>query len=90
MSGAISSIAQSPDVLVSTSLDRYARVHSVVSPPAVAKAHQEKKGQVLEKAYVTSIPTAVVWDKQIPVKVDTKETNEDDDDEVWDTMEHVS
>ncbi|PPQ78075.1 hypothetical protein CVT25_015609 [Psilocybe cyanescens] len=87
ISGAVSSIAQSPNVLVSTSMDRYARVHSVVPPPVVAKAHQEQKGQVLEKSYITSMPTAVVWDKQTPVEVDTKETNDDD---VWDTMEHVS
>uniref|UniRef100_A0A8H7Y5W5 Ribosome biogenesis protein NSA1 n=1 Tax=Psilocybe cubensis TaxID=181762 RepID=A0A8H7Y5W5_PSICU len=89
ISGAISSIAQTPDVVVSTSLDRYARVHSVVSPPPVARAHQEKKGQVLEKVYVTSIPTVVVWDKQISAKAEIEETNEDDD-EVWDTMEHIS
>lgn len=89
MSGAATSIAQSPNMLVSTALDRYARVHSTVSPPSIARAHQEHKGQVLEKCYTTCIPTVVVWDKQTATEpVEADDTKEDD--EVWDTMEHVT
>ncbi|KDR81563.1 hypothetical protein GALMADRAFT_239587 [Galerina marginata CBS 339.88] len=88
LSGAVSSMAQSPTVLVSVALDRYARVHSVVTPPSQARTHQDRKGEVLEKSYLTSSPTAVVWDKCLSKKV-LVENPGDEDEEVWDKMEHV-
>ena len=60
--GSITSMAPSPARLVSTALDRYARVHSTFPPPPEAGQPQGDKGAVLEKVYMKSIPTCVVWD----------------------------
>lgn len=76
-------------VMASTALDRYARVHSLVSPPPAAGSHQERKGKVLEKVYVTSIPTVIIWDKTID-KTPLEESSAQDDDDVWNNMENVS
>ncbi|KAF8902096.1 hypothetical protein CPB84DRAFT_1910183 [Gymnopilus junonius] len=89
VSGAVISTAQSPGFLVSVALDRYARVHSTVAPPVQPKAHQERKGEVLEKTYLTSTPTIVVWDKREVTKIPQENATEDDDDDVWENMEHV-
>ncbi|KAH9035375.1 hypothetical protein EDB85DRAFT_1889393 [Lactarius pseudohatsudake] len=56
-------MAPSPAGLVSTALDRYARVHSTYPPPAEAGQPQNNKGTVLEKVYLKSISTCVVWDE---------------------------
>ena len=55
-------MAPSPAHLVSTALDRYARVHSTFPPPPEAGQPQDDKGAVLEKVYMKSIPTCVIWD----------------------------
>ena len=55
-------MAPSPAHLVSTALDRYARVHSTFPPPPEGRQPQDDKGAVLEKVYMKSIPTCVVWD----------------------------
>jgi ribosome biogenesis protein NSA1 len=68
-------MAPSPARLVSTALDRYARVHSTFPPPPEAGQPQDDKGSVLEKVYMKSIPTCVVWDG-----VANKEDADDDDD----------
>ncbi len=60
--------------LVSTALDRYARVHSMFLPPPEAGQPQNDKGAVLEKVYMKSIPTCVVWDG------DANEDNDGDND----------
>jgi ribosome biogenesis protein NSA1 len=52
----------SPTGLVSTALDRYARVHSTFPPPIEAGQAQDDKGAVLEKVYMKSVPTCVIWD----------------------------
>lgn len=77
--------------MASTSLDRYARVHSLIAPPPVAGSHQEHKGKVLEKVYVTSVPTAIIWD-QTECKAPLQKTSaeDDEDDEVWNNMENVN
>jgi len=62
LAGAVTSMAPSPAGLISTSLDRYARVHSTYSPPSEAGQPQDEKGTILEKVYMKSIPTCVVWD----------------------------
>ncbi|KAF8894509.1 hypothetical protein BD779DRAFT_843249 [Infundibulicybe gibba] len=87
LSGAITSIAPSPSIMVSTSLDRYARVHSTFPPPAVAGQQQERKGDILEKIFVKSTPTVVVWD-QDQAQGGTADPPEADDD-VWENMENV-
>ena len=88
ISGAITSIAPSPSGMVSTALDRYARVHSVFPPPERAGSHQEQKGKVLEKTYLNSVPTVVVWDQCL--SDEPSASPHEQDDEVWNSMEHVS
>ncbi|KIM49170.1 hypothetical protein M413DRAFT_98830 [Hebeloma cylindrosporum] len=88
ISGAITSIATSPGGMVSTALDRYARVHSVFPPPERAGSHQERKGEVLDKTYLNSVPTVVVWDRRLSDKPSVSPHEQDD--EVWNNMEHVS
>ena len=62
--------------LISTSLDRYARVHSTYPPPPETGQPQDEKGSVLEKVYMKTIPTCVVWDG-----VTYQDENDDDDDD---------
>jgi ribosome biogenesis protein NSA1 len=75
IAGAITSMAPSPAGLISTSLDRYARVHSAYPPPPEAYQPQDEKGAVLEKVYMKTTPTCVVWDGV------TDEDEDDDDDD---------
>ncbi|KAJ7582777.1 WD40-repeat-containing domain protein [Mycena floridula] len=86
ISGAITSIAASPSYLASTSLDRYTRMHSTFSPPSVAGEHQDRKGEIKTKVYMTSVPTVVVWDGRAPSieNFDATET-----DELWTAMETI-
>ena len=76
IAGAITSVAPSPAGLISTSLDRYARVHSTYPPPPETGQPQDEKGAVLEKVYMKTIPTCVVWDG-----VSDGDEDEDDNDE---------
>jgi len=62
-------------LLISTARDRYARVHSTCPPPPEAGQPQDDKGTVLEKVYMKSIPTCVVWD----AVTDVDAHDEDDD-----------
>ena len=75
IAGAITSMAASPAGLISTSLDRYARVHSTYPPPPETDQPQDEKGAVLEKVYMKTIPTCVVWDG-----VTDEDEDEDDED----------
>ena len=102
IAGAITSMTSSPAGLISTSLDRYARVHSTYSPPPEAGQPQDEKGAVLEKVYMKSIPTCVVWDgvteedggkdddddddDQMP-RGDDGNSESDDDEDVWEGMQ---
>jgi ribosome biogenesis protein NSA1 len=74
IAGAITSMAPSPAGLISTSLDRYTRVHSTYPPPPETGQPQDEKGAVLEKVYMKTIPTCVVWDG-----VTDNDDNDDDD-----------
>lgn len=78
--------------MASTALDRYARIHSIVSPPTMTGSNMEQKGQVLEKSYLTSVPTTIVWDKHTPATTTNEASTEEEseDDEVWNNMENVS
>ena len=69
-------MAPSPAHLVSTALDRFARVHSTFPPPPEAGQPQDDKGAVLEKVYMKSIPTCIVWDGV----VDDEAADNDNDD----------
>ena len=77
IAGAITSMAPSPAGLISTSLDRYARVHSTYPPPPETGQAQDEKGTVLEKVYMKTIPTCVVWDGV----TEEDDVEEDDDDD---------
>ena len=100
IAGAITSMAPSPAGLISTSLDRYARVHSTCPPPPEMGQPQDEKGAVLEKVYMKTIPTCVVWDGITDENVDEDDDDEDgmqpgdddnddseDDEDVWAGME---
>ena len=71
--------------MVSTSLDRYFRIHTVVPPPSQPGSNLERRGGIVEKTYLTSMPTVVVWDQQKTKKIN--DTLEDDD--LWNKMKHV-
>ncbi|KAK0503208.1 hypothetical protein EDD18DRAFT_1063355 [Armillaria luteobubalina] len=89
ISGTVTSIAPSPTVLASASLDRYFRLQSTVPPPSEIGHNSEDKGQVLDKVYSKSIPTVVVWDGDTTAvsRADVSAGNEDD--AVWDAMKNV-
>ncbi|KAJ7452476.1 hypothetical protein B0H11DRAFT_2161563 [Mycena galericulata] len=87
LSGAVTSIAPSPSLLVSTALDRYSRIHTSFPPPPEAGQSQDNKGQVVEKIFMTSVPTVVVWDGVESVKTAPETAAEDDD--VWNEMEDI-
>jgi ribosome biogenesis protein NSA1 len=87
LSGAITSMAPSPSLLVSTALDRYCRIHTSFPPPPEAGQSQDNKGQVVEKLFMTSVPTVVTWDG-VESAVTVPEPIVEDDD-VWDEMENV-
>ncbi|KAI9446233.1 hypothetical protein H4582DRAFT_2107980 [Lactarius indigo] len=97
IAGAVTSMAPSPTGLASTALDRYARVHSTYPPPAEAGQPQHNKGTVLEKVYMKSIPTCVVWDEVAGEDADhhgdgmrqdgAEADSEDSDADVWESMQ---
>jgi ribosome biogenesis protein NSA1 len=90
-------MAPSSAGLVSTARDRYARVHSTFPPPAEAGQPQDEKGTVLEKVYMKSIPTCVVWDGLTDEDVNYEIRGDDDegkgdseddgDEDVWEGMQ---
>ncbi|KAJ7685136.1 hypothetical protein DFH06DRAFT_1157559 [Mycena polygramma] len=87
LSGAVTSIAPSPSILVSTALDRYCRIHTSFPPPAEAGQSQDNKGQVMEKLFMTSVPTVVAWDGVHSATLNPEPVADDDD--VWEEMENV-
>ncbi|RDB21318.1 WD repeat-containing protein 74 [Hypsizygus marmoreus] len=87
LSGAVSSIAPSPSVLGSASLDRFARIHSTFPPPLQAGHRQERKGEVLEKVFLKSTPTVIVWDQVVTPTTGPMAAAEEDD--IWETMENI-
>jgi len=91
ISGAVTSISSSSTThMVSTSLDRYLRIHTVVPPPSRPGSNLEQRGGILEKTYLTCMPTTVVWDQQKTSKTSIDDnTSSLQDDDIWDKMEHV-
>jgi ribosome biogenesis protein NSA1 len=89
ISGAVTSISPSSTTqMVSTSLDRYFRVHTVVPPPSLSASNLERRGEIVEKTYLTSVPTVIVWD-QLEAIERTIDDNTSEHDDLWDQMEHV-
>ncbi|KAJ7709956.1 hypothetical protein B0H17DRAFT_905223, partial [Mycena rosella] len=86
LSGAVTSIAPSPSLLLSTALDRYSRIHTSFPPPPEAGQNQDQKGEVVGKVFMTSVPTVIVWDGVASVTTAPEVEAEDD---VWDEMENV-
>jgi len=89
LSGSVTSLAPSPSILVSTSLDRYARIHSTFPPPSTAGDQQPQKGAVLDKVFMKSIPTVVVWDGDDSHSEIIAANDDEADNDVWDEMENV-
>jgi ribosome biogenesis protein NSA1 len=96
IAGAVTSMAPSPAGLISTALDRYARVHSTYPPPAEAGQPQNNKGTVLEKVYLKSVPTCVVWDEVAGEDADgmlrdgaAADSDGSDADDIWEDMQVV-
>ena len=89
ISGAVTSICPSSTThMVSTSFDRYFRIHTVVPPPSRAGSNLERRGGIIEKTYLTSVPTVIMWDQQKTSQT-TIEDNALEHDDLWDQMEHV-
>ncbi|KAG1756299.1 uncharacterized protein EDB91DRAFT_1091781 [Suillus paluster] len=85
--GTAVSLTASPSHLASASIDRYIRIHSVVPLPDKVGQHPDKKGTVLERVFVTTIPTVVVWDQEqdaVPVNDDEQEGED-----IWEGMKNV-
>ena len=84
ISGAVNSIAPARNFMASTSLDRAVRIHSTY-PPADGGARQEKRGEVLQKVLMNSIPTVLLWDQNSP----PNSQPDGDEDDVWESLQHV-
>lgn len=87
ISGAVNSLAVTPSFLASVSLDRFTRIHSTFPPATEVGKQQEEKGSVLDKVYMTTIPTAVVWDQSAAGNL--HEIAEEDEGDIWEQMKHV-
>lgn len=85
LSGAVTSMAPSPTLLGSTALDRFCRIHSTF-PSSPLGGQQQAKGEVLDKVFVKSIPTVIVWDQNVTVQSIDEDIDEDN---VWDELEDV-
>ncbi|KAG6832373.1 hypothetical protein H0H92_002641 [Tricholoma furcatifolium] len=83
ISGAVTSIAPSPSILASTAQDRFVRIHSTFAPPQEVSKQQEQRGQILDKVFMKSIPTVIIWDHSETRRQDVAAI---DDDDVWETM----
>lgn len=87
----MSSVAPSPSLLASVAQDRFLRLHSTFPPPKEPGQQQEHKGEVLDKLYMKTIPTVVVWDHSEDAGQVASAAEEDadgaDDDDMWDAME---
>lgn len=80
--------------MASVSLDRFTRIHSRSLPPQEAGQQVEKKGDVLEKVYMKTTPTVIIWDGEVTSSRPTEKKSSDDDsdsedEEVWDGMKET-
>ncbi|KAF8559531.1 hypothetical protein OG21DRAFT_1502774, partial [Imleria badia] len=87
ISGAVHSLAVAPSFLASVSLDRFARIHSTFPPATEVGKQQEQKGAVLDKVYMTTVPTVVIWDESAVGNLHAN--TEEDDGDIWEQMKRV-
>ena len=86
ISGSVVSMAPLPQGLASAALDQYTRIHTTFPPPTEMGRQQERKGQVLQKIFMKSTPTFVVWDRDTAMNNEKPGTNHDD---VWEKIQNV-
>jgi len=92
ISGTITSIAACHNnLMVSTSQDRFLRLH-LVMPPGEQGKPLEKKGEVLGSLFLHATPTAVVCDPHIEDQTNcySENSDEDSDDDVWNGLQNVN
>ncbi|KAH7930829.1 hypothetical protein BV22DRAFT_1190936 [Leucogyrophana mollusca] len=90
ISGTVTALASTTTHVASVSLDRYTRIHSTFPLPDQLGQQQEQKGTVLEKVFMTSVPTVIVWDEDTQATPMTTDDAEDEGGEdVWDGMKNV-
>ena len=88
LAGAASSFTPlSTTHLASVSLDRIFRLYSVFAPPPKANDQQVKKGAVLGQEFMRSTPTVVVWDGYEVDGNPSAQTEDGNDEDVWEGME---
>lgn len=88
----MTSLATTSSYLVSSSEDRFLRLHSTFPPPTEAGQRQESRGEVLDEFYMKVIPTVITVDPspsllEQEADMTAEEEEEGDDDEVWAGME---
>ena len=75
--------------MVSTSQDRFLRLHSVISPGEPGKP-LEKKGEILGSLFLHSTPTSVACDPLQVFEDQASHLDESDEDEdVWNELHDV-
>ena len=83
----MNSLAVAPSFLASVSLDRFTRIHSTFPPATEVGEPQEEKGTVLDKVYMTTVPTVVIWDQSA---VGNPHANtEDNEGDIWEQMKRI-
>lgn len=69
------------------SLDRFARIHSTFPPVTEVGKQQEETGTVLDKVYMTTLPTVIIWDESVEANLHANA--EGDEGDVWEQMKRV-
>lgn len=80
--------------MASVALDRFARIHSTPLPPQEVGQQVDRKGDVLEKVYMKTTPTVIIWDgevasSQLAGEEGSEDTSDSEDEAMWDGMEDV-
>ncbi|EIN07389.1 hypothetical protein PUNSTDRAFT_89660 [Punctularia strigosozonata HHB-11173 SS5] len=98
IAGAVVCAAPCPGFLGSVAQDRLFRLHTTKPLPKTAGHRQEEKGEVLDKVYMKSSPTAIVWDGVVDAELEDdgsegarrdEDDVDGDDEDVWDKMRNV-
>ncbi|KAF9264728.1 hypothetical protein L218DRAFT_925228 [Marasmius fiardii PR-910] len=87
-------------IMASTSQDRYIRLHTTPLPPSEPRGQQPERGQIIDKVYMKSVPTVVVWDpSSVNAAKDVEKESEggededvegdDDPEDLWEGMEEI-
>ncbi|KIY44802.1 hypothetical protein FISHEDRAFT_50697 [Fistulina hepatica ATCC 64428] len=93
--------SRSSHVMASVSLDRLVRVHTTYRPQV---GQQDDRGDVLDRVFVKSTPTVIVWDGSQPSPSGSHpggkdegdgagnidgESGVDDDEDLWESMDRI-